>query len=782
MKKSINIICFLFSLNFFSQNVQVDGQTYSPQQLIEDILINSSCITNVNVTNVIGGNFNGTDQSYGYFNANGSSFPFQSGVVLSTGKLSNVQGPNTSLSDDNASNWGSDADLEAVLNENNTTNATIIEFDFTSEASQISFRYIFASEEYQINNANTCKYSDLFGFLIKKVGDTQYTNIALIPNTQTPVKVTTVHPDIPNGCQEQNQTYFGSWNNFTAPINFNGQTAILTATANTIPNETYHVKLVIADEQNYRYDSAVFLEAGSFNFSTDLGVDKLIATNNPLCDNETLVLDAFQTNATSYKWSKNGIEIIGETNNTYTIVDAGAYNVEVTLQGSCISYGEINIEYASSLQTTPCFLDFCDNDTDGITFFDLHLVDPYFTLPGNPLLQLVNYFLTANDAALNINPIPNPNSFINTTPMQVVFARLENDYGCFAVETLTLRANYTNSSITTFETCDDDDDDGYATFNLNELRLQIQPEVSQNAQISFYSTYNDAANHTNQLSDSYTNTSPFTQDIYVKAQDIFCELFTSITLNVNTQPQLLPEEEILYCLNSYPQTITLNSGLLNGTGNNPSYQWFLNNVALAATSESISINETGTYTVFVTFSNTCSASRNIIVTASEKATITQNDVSVVELSENNSVTINTSNLGNGTYEFALREVGSSFINYQSEPVFNNVKPGFYTIYIQNSICGITTIDISVIGHSKYFTPNNDGFNDYWQIKGLNTNNQPNSIIFIYDRFGKLIKQLAANSIGWDGTFNGKILPTDDYWFKVILEDGRVYSGHFTLKR
>ncbi len=781
MKHLVFYICFLFSLNFFSQNVQVDSQTYSPQQLIEDILINSSCITNVNVTNVIGGNFNGTDQSYGYFNANGSSFPFQSGVVLSTGKLSNVQGPNTSLSDDNALNWGGDADLEAILNENNTTNATIIEFDFTSEASQISFRYIFASEEYQINNANTCKYSDLFGFLIKKVGDTQYANIALIPNTQTPVKVTTVHPDIPNGCQEQNQTYFGSWNNSTAPINFNGQTSILTATANTIPNETYHVKLVIADEQNYRYDSAVFLEAGSFNFSTDLGADRLIATNNPLCDNETLVLDAFQTNATSYKWSKNGIEIIGETNNTYTVVDAGTYNVEVTLQGSCISYGEINIEYASSLQTTPCFLDFCDNDTDGITFFDLHVVDPYFTLPGNPLLQVVNYFLTANDAAQNINPIPNPNSFINTTPMQVVFARLENDYGCFAVETLTLRANYTNSSITTFDACDDDGD-GYTSFNLNELRLQIQPEVSQNVPITFYSTYSDAANHTNQLSDSYINTSAFTQDIYVKAKDVFCELFTSITLNVNTPPQLLPEEEILYCLNSYPQTITLSSGLLNGTGNNPTYQWFLNNVALAATSESISINETGIYTVLVTFSNTCSASRNIIVTASEKATITQNDVSVVELSENNSVTINTSNLGNGTYEFALREVGSSFINYQSEPVFNNVKPGFYTIYIQNSICGITTIDISVIGHSKYFTPNNDGFNDYWQIKGLNTNNQPNSIIFIYDRYGKLIKQLAANSIGWDGTFNGKILPTDDYWFKVILEDGRVYSGHFTLKR
>ena len=275
--KHLFFICFLtVSLLAFGQNVQVDSQTYTPQQLIEDILIDSNCITNVTVTNVVGGDFSGTDQSYGYFDASGTSFPFQSGIVLSTGRLAHVPGPNNTLSDDNAPNWGGDTDLETILNENNTTNATIIEFEFTAIASQISFRYLFASEEYQVNNSNTCQYSDLFGFLIRNVNSNQYTNIAVIPNTQTPVKVTTVHPNIPGGCAAQNETYFGSWNGASSPINFNGQTAILTATANTIPNETYHVKLVIGDEANYRYDSAVFLEAGSFQLSTDLGPDRLI--------------------------------------------------------------------------------------------------------------------------------------------------------------------------------------------------------------------------------------------------------------------------------------------------------------------------------------------------------------------------------------------------------------------------------------------------------------------------------------------------------------------------
>ena len=268
MKHILLLSALLLSLFSYSQNITADSQSYTPQQLIEDILIDSDCITNVTVTNVVGGDFNGTDQSYGFFDAIGTTFPFESGIVLSTGRLQNVPGPNSSLSDDDAPNWQGDIDLENALNESGTINATILEFDFTSVASQVSFRYIFASEEYQENNPNSCQYSDLFGFLIRPtVGQDQYQNIALVPDTDTPVKATTVTPGVQGSCPPQNETYFGSYNGVDSPINFNGQTAVLTATANVVPYQSYHVKLVIADEQNYRYDSAVFLEAGSFESS-----------------------------------------------------------------------------------------------------------------------------------------------------------------------------------------------------------------------------------------------------------------------------------------------------------------------------------------------------------------------------------------------------------------------------------------------------------------------------------------------------------------------------------
>ena len=93
--KRLFLICFLFGNLLSFAQVKVDSQNYTPQQLIEDILISSNCITNVVVKNVGGGDFGGIDQSYGYFDASGTTFPFQSGVVLSTGKLANVEGPNT---------------------------------------------------------------------------------------------------------------------------------------------------------------------------------------------------------------------------------------------------------------------------------------------------------------------------------------------------------------------------------------------------------------------------------------------------------------------------------------------------------------------------------------------------------------------------------------------------------------------------------------------------------------------------------------------------------------
>lgn len=101
-------------------------------------------------------------------------------------------------------------------------------------------------------------------------------------------------------------------------------------------------------------------------------------------------------------------------------------------------------------------------------------------------------------------------------------------------------------------------------------------------------------------------------------------------------------------------------------------------------------------------------------------------------------------------------------------------------------CGIENIEVFVLGFPKYFTPNNDGSNDTWQIKGLGNDFLNSSSVSVFDRYGKLIKQLNAKNGSWDGTFNGQQLATSDYWFVVELIENsgniRTYRGHFSLIR
>jgi gliding motility-associated-like protein len=776
IKKLIIGSFFVFNCLCYGQYIQVDSQTFTPQQLVEDILIDSECINDVVVTNVVGGNFNNSDQSYGFFDATGTNFPLEQGVILATGRLLNAPGPNTSLSDDDAPGWVGDEDLETILNEPETFNATILEFDFTSVASQVSFRYIFASEEYQEDNPSTCVFSDLFGFLIKPINEQQYTNIALVPDTQTPVKVTTVHPEIPDGCQAQNEFYFDTFNDTGAAINYTGQTKALTATANIIPNETYHVKLVIADEKNFRYDSAVFLEAGSFQLSINLGPNRLLSTGNPICGlNTVYTIDAFEPESVSYKWFKDDIELLGETNDSLDVTAEGTYSVEITLSNNCVSYGEVVIEYSENPTANNATLTACDLDQDGLTTYDLFDAEPAITNNDSNLF-ISGFFLSQNDAELEINQINSPNSFNNFLPNQLIFARVVNLFGCSTIAELRLEISNNTISIPEFSSCDTVPYDGLTSFNLNQLQNNIALLVPEGAIISFYENVDDALSGSNSLGSTYQNTIANSQTIYTLIElNSSCYSIAEVQLQVLETPileeDITQENPIYYCLNSFPETITLNGGVLNDIPNNFYYEW-----NTGETTMSIEINEVGTYSVVVTDPNGCSNSRTIVVSPSNLATI--DEVIIEDLSNNNSITLIVS--GEGSYEFAIDNINGSF---QESNRFDNVSPGFHTIYVRDrNGCGIVSQLVSVKGFPLFFTPNNDGFFDTWQIIGVNNEFNTVSKIYIYDRYGKLLKELDPLSTGWNGTSNGRELPSTDYWFLAEFTNGQEFRGHFALVR
>lgn len=149
-------------------------------------------------------------------------------------------------------------------------------------------------------------------------------------------------------------------------------------------------------------------------------------------------------------------------------------------------------------------------------------------------------------------------------------------------------------------------------------------------------------------------------------------------------------------------------------------------------------------------------------------------VNYKELSNSNFIEIIAS--GDGDFEYSIDGQ-----NYQQSNYFSNVPGGVYTVYVRDIFgCGEDSEQVTIIDYPKFFTPNNDGYNDYWHVQGIAT--YTNSQILIFDRYGKLIVQLDPKARGWDGNYKGAPLRADDYWFQVDLDNGVSFSGHFALKR
>lgn len=760
-------LLFLLSSLTSAQTIQVND-TYTAQQLVQDVLINSSCASVSNFT-VSGGNFGGVVQSYGYFSAAGTGFPFQEGIVLSTGRAVMAEGPNTSLLDDGGGmDWGGDADLEQALSINSSVNATVLEFDFIPLGNHISFEYMLSSEEYHDNAP--CQYSDGFAFLLSQNNSGQpFENLAVVPNTSVPVKVTSVRPQIggSGGCDAQNAQYFGGFNGSEHPTNFNGQTAVLEAEANVVPGTSYHIKLVIADEGNYRYDSAIFLGGGSFTVTTDLGRDRTLAENNPLCTDETLTLDATNPNALGYQWFKNGAALTGETNPQYIVETPGNYSVSVQLTAICFSEGEINIDYAARPVAANQVLIQCDDDGDRLSVFNLNFATPL--LQNNDPSLSVYYFPTQADAENGSGNINNTTAFANTVQDQQVYAVVVNSYGCSAIATVTLTtAAGALIDPAPLDECDDDDgtDDGIIVFDLTQLYATLLAGLPPNIQLQYYTSNADALSGINQIGNpaAFTNTQPGGQVIYAKAlTGSDCFGIAEIQLIVYSFGSSLNDEEVILCTNS---TQVLDAGI-----GFTSYRW---DTSPVQTTRTITVAQPGNYTVTVTNDNFCEGSKTFVVKQSgpaESAVIEINDFAGM----NNGIVITPS--GPGAYEFSL-----DGITYQESPVFTGLTPGKYSIYINdtNGCVPVYKDDIFVLDYPRFFTPNDDGTNDYWHIPYLSS--RPDAVVTIFDRYGKVITGFTGNSRGWDGRYENKTLPATDYWFTIKLENERIIRGHFAMIR
>lgn len=307
-----------------------------------------------------------------------------------------------------------------------------------------------------------------------------------------------------------------------------------------------------------------------------------------------------------------------------------------------------------------------------------------------------------------------------------------------------------------------------ALFTLSQKNNEIlATQLPSNYTISYHPTQNDADNNSNQLPDLYTNISN-PQTVYARIQlntGGECYATTSLQLIVIPKPILKSDSIVYYCLNTFPQKITISAESLNNQTLN--YQW-----SSGQTTESIQVNQAGDYVVTATNSNGCVSTRIVHVINSEVATVNYSINGEVGHS-----VLEVIPTGSGNYTYSLDD---EFGNYQTSEFFNSIVPGNHIIYVKDNYgCGISSAVFSVIGYPKYFTPNGDGNNDYWNLQG---NFLEIKKTLIYDRFGKLIYEIKPNTAGWDGSLNGVKLLSTDYWFVTTMIDGKLIKGHFSMKR
>lgn len=360
-----------------------------------------------------------------------------------------------------------------------------------------------------------------------------------------------------------------------------------------------------------------------------------------------------------------------------------------------------------------------------------------------------------------------------------IFAALEIGFYDFTVEDACgvikvgsfdisdLPAIVTAQNPTNLVECDDQSNDGVAIFNLtSQIPQIITNQVLADLTISFYLILSDAENQLNQITNPAAFEGQNGQNIYVR---VFhkggCFEIATFKIILQPSPQMSIASEVPLCVDG-TTTLTAAPGF-------SSYLWSTGQV-----SQQITVDTPGPYSVTITTNystGACSSVFQINVIASAPPTIA--NVLVTDWTDNeNTITVELENPGSGAYVYSIDGT-----TWQTENVFTGLNAGVYNVYVNDSNgCGNDQREVYILSYPKFFTPNDDGFNDYWRVRFAEL--EPLLETQIFDRYGKLITIFGTNTPGWDGMFNGKRVFANDYWFLVKRQDGRELKGHFALKR
>ena len=542
--------------------------------------------------------------------------------------------------------------------------------------------------------------------------------------------------------------------------------------------------------------------------STELLMARVIqAPDRNTCENQSITLTATTTSGNAYWFDQATAGNLIHTGLNFTPTDLSRTSYWVQAQANnCESSARTQVEITyyplPVINTTTITIEQCDDDqnSDGYTLFNLRNNEPLIS--SNYESELFEYYKENN--AL----IPQPESFQNESFDQIIKVKVISPQGCSSYSAIRLKIGASEIdedfmiSLQKCETVTKTSLDGLEYWSREDL-IAIQDNLisadpkfaEQNISISLYKSKQDALTNSNRIDFEAENfnfymSTPYQQEIWAYISSIDLDKVSCIGLKQIAILEVIPppgieviEEEDIYCLDQDPIII----GISREDHPNYSYSWSLNGTPFPLNIEGeanrVFASQPGEYIVTATSNDghSCSISKRILVSSSKIASLSSTDLKVKQLNaDENSIEILTENLGIGDYEFALNGLIGP---YQDSPVFNNLPPGDYQLHIRDKNgCGIYTQDISILGYDHYFSPNGDGINDTWRIKGALGNIQEDGKIYIYDRYGKLLKILDPFGPGWDGRFKGLRLPEDSYWFQFQTIEGQNVSGYFSLIR
>ena len=407
-----------------------------------------------------------------------------------------------------------------------------------------------------------------------------------------------------------------------------------------------------------------------------------------------------------------------------------------------------------------------DLNTNGISTFNLTQANTIVSLDNDEIITIFYYsdLESAQQDTTNSNALPY--QYTNTEPDEIIVAKVINAIsGCqsYAEVQLKIKPNKI-LDIANMKGCDLGDGTGAFYFNTQREVIKNNLNLPENSSIRFYANEQKSRVGTEDYLPNTFIAEPMTVFVRIETEN---SCYGSGKFNLELEIfDIIENQEVLLCGSGSNETV-LTAGFDSGPEDTNSYYW-----STGASTPTISTNLPGNYSVVVTNVVGCTAESKILVIENQLPEINEIKVSNDRLE--------VLMVDNGAYEYTINNEEGP---YQESPVFQNLPSGPVKVFIRNqSGCGSISGEATIIAYPKFFTPNGDQVNDYWQLDGLSSEFEVQTPIFIFNRFGSLIAQIEPTSSGWDGTYRGKPLSSSDYWFSVELENGEMLRGHFALKR